>query len=59
VLIGNPLVFGVGYVSGDRGKHDVPGKRGFLSAKVGAFSFNIVSNSAKIQPIDQISIGSP
>jgi hypothetical protein len=56
---GKPLRYSVGFLSGDRGKHDLPGNRGFLSMKVGAFSFIMPSNSAKMQPTDQVSIAGP
>jgi len=44
------------YLAGDNGKHEDPGNKGDLSKNVGAFSFIIFNNSAKIQPTDHTSI---
>ena len=56
---GNPFLFSVGFFAGDNGKHDFPGNRGCRSIKVGAFSFIMPSNSARMQPAAQISIPGP
>ena len=56
---GKPFLYSVVSFAGDKGKQDFPGKRGFLSMKVGALDFIILSNSAKMQPIDQTSIAGP
>jgi hypothetical protein len=44
------------FLSGERGKQELPGKSGLRSKKVGAFSFSMFYNSAKMQPTDHISI---
>ena len=56
---GNPFLYSVGFLAGERGKHDLPGNKGCLSMKVGAFSRIIPSSSAKMQPTAQISIPGP
>ena len=56
---GKPLRCSFGYLAGDNGKHDFPGKSGCLSMKVGAFSFIMPRSSAKMQPTAQMSIPGP
>ncbi len=47
-----------GSESGERGKQDFPGKRGFLSLTLAKFSFFIVKSSAKMHPSAHTSIAS-
>lgn len=50
---------GLGFLSGESGKQERPGNKAFLSAGLGTFSYIIESSSAKMQPMAQISMGSP
>ena len=56
---GKPFLYSVGSFAGDNGKQDLPGNRGYLSRKVGAFSFIMPRSSAKMQPTAQMSIAGP
>jgi len=56
---GKPCFYSVTCLAGESGKHDFPGNNGFLSINVGEFSFIIPRSSAKIHPIDHISIAGP
>lgn len=41
---------------GDKGKHEFPGNRGYLSNTVAKFDFIMLSSSANMQPTDQMSM---
>lgn len=53
---GNPHLMIFALESGDKGKHDYPGKRGYLSNGISTCSGIICSSSPKIQPSDHTSI---
>ena len=56
---GKPCLCSVGFLAGLRGKQDLPGNRGVLYEKLGAFSFIIPISSANIQPTAHMSIPGP
>ncbi len=54
-----PDLLGLLIISGESVWQTFPGKIGFLSLYFGTFSLIMVKSSAKIQPMDHISIAGP
>jgi hypothetical protein len=54
-----PDLLGLLITSGESVWQNFPGKIGFLSLNFGTFSLIMVKSSAKIQPMDHISIAGP